>query len=383
MKKALCVFLAVLLLLAPMGCGERKEPVPTGTAEVETPTTTASAKQPPEPPPEPTLTQNPGPTSMQTPAPTPIPIPTPLPESVSVDMELTDDEWLTLARDCLVRAQKAMEPVMGSTPVDGEMLRTGGYIWRRMDGCRKLRDWEAELNNAFTKDISTQIFDACAPLLLEKGDGVYIRSDCLEVLGWPVCTTDVETAERFYYDGSGLYAYGMAGEHPNVWKISVEQQRDTGHFLISGCVSGSDEIHYAPAWVPWAGHGTYGPWDLSAFGEPLSIHGNADYSDMLTYDYENFSISFIGGMDAPFETGSEDWQIANVTVTGRGIPNERGIEVGDPLKKVQRAYPGIMEMDEENSLYFDPPSMEFVGAISISFDENDNVSSYCYIYPIN
>lgn len=344
MKKALCVFLAVLLLLAPMGCGERKEPVPTGTAEVETPEQTTVET------PAPTSTSTATSTQTLTPTLTPGSTPTPLPESVPVDAALTDDDPLTIFRDCLLRADAALAPFLGESATEGEpYVDEDGHIWRCLSRYKRAEEMREELRGVFTQDLANSFFSSCYegenPIIKEMDGHVYVRADSRDVLGHyykiKYDTLHVVEPEGSAYGGEYdkvLVADGVGDNAPIRWLFGFVPAED-GSYKIQRyqcdlkeemnaltIVVGGKPYHILDVGSPtWLGEPERVEYRTEEWGPP----SRTEYYDGLTVTL----IEQDWGQEGP------QYRACFITVTKPGIPTGDGVEVGDTKREVLAVYP--------------------------------------------
>lgn len=320
MKKALCVFLAVLLLLAPMGCGERKEPVPTGTAEVET--------LMPSPTLTPTLTPTLPTTSTPTHTPTPILTPDPSPESVPVDAALTDEQWLTQVRDCLKRAQKVMAPFMAGAMKSGTAISDSeGHIWRQLDGYANSKQMKEDLLGAFSEEIVEQIWVSVKPFLWDRADGLYLREDAADVLNWNY-TVDVSQVRSAEVDDAFL-AYGTKFGLAAFWRFWLDTSGATPVIGFWWAVEEEFGVQLGDVWYTNLSTGS-----PPGLGEPICTEESSNQDP----DYDRFYTEYYDGLSVVFWWANEEYHPLQIIVTKQGFPVSSGIEVGDTWEKVTALY---------------------------------------------
>lgn len=361
MKKTLCVFLAVLLLLFPVGCGERKVPMPTGVAETEMPTTTESTKETPAPPPEPTLTQTPEPTFMQTPTPAPTPTSTPTqtpsPESVPVGAELTDDDQFTILRNCLLRADAALAPLLGESATEGEPdMDESGQIWYRLSGYRRAEEMREELRAIFTQDLADSFFSRCYEsenaIIREKDGHVYVRADSRDVLGHyykiKYATLQVVGPEGSVYDGEYdkvLVADGVGDNAPIRWLFGFVSAEDGSYKIQRYQCDLKEEMN---ALTIVAGGKPYHILDVGSptwLGEPERVEYRTEEwgPPSRTEYYDGLIVTLI---EQDWGQYGPQYRACFITVTKPGIPTGDGVEVGDTKRAVLAVYPQFNLADD-------------------------------------
>ena len=235
----------------------------------------------------------------------------------------------------------------------------------------------SQLRRVFAQNLAERLMQRSDGTFREWNDGLWIRSDAAERLGWNF-TADLATL-RF----SGAYGWdtavvdGTARGAPIEWHFRMSEDGDLRPYFIhyySLCGEGwpSDAECAFLLGGAWYVLFQQGEPDLGAPLSSESWTGDSGYegSRFLTRTWDGVEVRYSVDEAADLATAYA------VSVTAPGIPNWRGIEVGSTRAAVLAAYPELDEAEQEKQngtrdlLFWGRP----VGGIFVGFLlENDVV----------
>lgn len=252
-------------------------------------------------------------------------------------------------------ADAVVAPFLDRAEIEGAPVSDeNGVVWRRLAGYEKQEGLPMEdqllsqLRRVFAQDLAERLMQRSDGTFREWNDGLWIRSDAAERLGWDF-TADLATL-RF----SGAYGWdtavvdGTARGAPIEWHFRMSEDGDLRPYFIhyySLCGEGwpSDAECAFLLGGAWYVLFQQGEPDL---GAPLSSEnwtGDSGYegSRFLTRTWDGVEVRYSVDEAADLATAYA------VSVTAPGIPNWRGIEVGSTRAAVLAAYPELDEAEQE------------------------------------
>lgn len=328
MKRFAAVLCGVLLLLT--ACekqppGRTEGPSPQVSAAARTPGLSPTAGAVPSLSPEPTAGR-----------------PTTPPEPPALTLEE--------ARALIEEANAVLAPFLGEVPAEGEPEPdANGVSWMKLSGYTSLDEILAEMKAVFQDELAEDFFNRYtgypARVMEERNGGVWVRTDSREILGH-YYDMDLETLAFFrnpalLFSELALTAEGFGNDTPVRWGIGLD--RENGAYQIS--------------YYTCCGTGEYGPLAVELDGVPYGF-SSVGSPDWLGEPYRvleknqwwdvNIRVEYYPGLRVALsdrdDPGYHPWYI---TVTDPGMPTSLGVEVGDSLRDVLRAYPQFDMMGEQ------------------------------------